>query len=190
VTKSLDRDDLVSGLAEVLRRARLAGIVGVSIRIVGGAALRLSYFDRAMTADIDARIEPIDPLLPLVREIAAERGWPEDWLNDRASQFIPHLGRTVEWQSLHYDESVSISVAPIDALLAMKLAAARPGRDTDDIAKLLRLTNIADIDAAEELFEAFYPGDALPDRTVRLLARIYERGLPSLEAAPPRPSFG
>jgi hypothetical protein len=189
MANSLDREALISGLAEVLQRARLAGIVGVTIRIVGGAALRLSYFDRAMTADIDARIEPLDPLLPLVREIAAERGWPDDWLNDRASQFIPHLGRAVEWKSLHYDKSVSISVAPIDALLAMKLAAARPGRDTDDITKLLRLNDIADIDAAEELLEAFYPGDALPDRTLRLLARIFERGLPPTEAAPPRPKF-
>ncbi|QAV70083.1 hypothetical protein ESZ53_06315 [Salinibacterium sp. UTAS2018] len=66
----------------------------------------------------------------------------------------------------------------------MKLAAARPGRDPDDIAKLLSLNGIATVAAAEELYENFYPGDALPDRTIALLDRIFSVGLPT---APPRP---
>ncbi|MHB1173002.1 MAG: hypothetical protein ACYCZY_11050 [Lacisediminihabitans sp.] len=181
----LDRQDLIDGLREVIRRARLLNITGVSIRIVGGAALRIAYFERATTYDIDAQIQPLDQIRPLVEEIARERGWPADWLNNKAAMFIPSWGRAVDWESLFDDANISISVAPIDALLAMKLKAARPGRDTDDIVQLLGLNEITTVAAAEELFESFYPGDSLDDRTIALLERIFERGLPPKPATPP-----
>jgi hypothetical protein len=145
----LDRDDLIEGLRELVRQTHEQGISGVSVRIVGGAALRLVYFERATTADIDAQIEPIGQITPIIEQIALDRGWPSDWLNNEAVGFIPAWGQTVDWESIFDDENVSISVAPIDALLAMKLNAARPGRDTDDIAKLLVLNGVRSIEVAE-----------------------------------------
>jgi len=99
----LDLHDLVSGLREVVTRARKTGIRDVSIRIVGGAALRIAYFERATTADIDAQIQPLDQLEPIIRQIASERDWPADWLNDKATIFIPRWGRSVEWEALFED---------------------------------------------------------------------------------------
>ena len=183
----LDRQDLIDGLREVVHLAHEHGITGVSIRIVGGAALRLAYFERATTADIDAQIEPVAQITPIIKQIALDRGWPPDWLNNEAVGFIPAWGQTVDWESIFDDENVSISVAPIDALLAMKLNAARPGRDTDDIAKLLALNEVDSVAGAEHIFEAFYPGDALPDRTITLLKKIFETGLPSKPDAPISP---
>lgn len=183
----LDREDLIDGLREVVHRAHAEGVLGASIKIVGGAALRLAYFDRETTADIDAQIAPLDSIAPIVRSIALERGWQPNWLNDQAAMFIPSLGRSVDWESLLDDPNVSIAVAPIDALLAMKLHAARPGRDIDDIANLLAMNDIDSVEAAEELYESFYPGDALPDRTIRTLERMLELGLPPMPPAPPRP---
>jgi hypothetical protein len=81
----LDRDDLIDGLRDVIRGAREQGITGVSIRIVGGAALRLAHFDRDTTSDIDAQIEPIDRLAPIIEAIARNHGWPTDWLNNKAA---------------------------------------------------------------------------------------------------------
>jgi predicted nucleotidyltransferase len=185
----LDRDDLIDGLRELVHQTHEQRISGVSIRIVGGAALRLAYFERATTADIDAQIEPIAQITPIIEQIALDRGWPSDWLNNEAVGFIPVWGQTVDWESLFDDENVSISVAPIDALLAMKLNAARPGRDTDDIAKLLVLNGVRSIEVAESIFENFYPGDALPDKATRLLDRIFEVGLPSLPDKPNAPNF-
>ncbi|MEO6200504.1 MAG: hypothetical protein ABIX44_04990 [Cryobacterium sp.] len=187
----LDRDDLINGLREIILRAHQQNITGVSIRIVGGAALQIAYFDRPTTADLDAKIEPLDTVIAIAEEIARERDWPLDWLNDKATMFIPSWGRTVDWEPIFDDESVSISVAPIEALLAMKLlaSASRPGRDTDDIVNLLRLNNIATIDDAEALFESFYPGDALAGRTIALLERIFSIGLPPAPPTPPRPDF-
>jgi len=54
----LDRQDLIDGLSELIRKARANGLTGISIRIVGEAALRLGHFDRGRTSDIDAWIEP------------------------------------------------------------------------------------------------------------------------------------
>lgn len=185
----LDRDDLIAGLRDVVRQPHERNIKGVSIRIVGGAALRLAHFDRDTTADIDAQIQPIDELSPIILDIAKQRGWPEDWLNNKAVMFIPAWGRAVQWQPLLDDENVSISIAPLDALLAMKLNAARPGRDTDDIVKLLALNSIASVSEATDLFGAFYPGDDLPDRSLQLLERILELGLPEKPITPHPPDL-
>jgi hypothetical protein len=53
----LDNDDIVDGLRELIARANSAGLRGTSVQIIGGAALKLAYFDRAITVDIDARDE-------------------------------------------------------------------------------------------------------------------------------------
>jgi hypothetical protein len=185
----LDRQDLIDGLRDVVRSARVQGVAGVSIRIVGGAALRLAYFDRDTTADIDAQIEPMDRLAPIIERIAGERGWPSTWLNNDAVMFIPAWGQAVDWEPILDDANVSIAVAPIDALLAMKLNAARPGRDTEDIAKLLVLNGINSLADAEAVFESFYPGDALPERTANLVERIISVGLPAKPEAPTTPDL-
>jgi hypothetical protein len=71
----------------------------------------------------------------------------------------------------------------------MKLGAARPGRDTDDIAKLLVLNGINSLADAEAVFESFYPGDALPERTANLVERIISVGLPAKPEAPTTPDL-
>lgn len=183
---ALELEDLLDGLREVIRRTAETG-QSLSIRIVGGAALRIAYFDRPTTVDIDARIEPFEDLKPIVVQIARERNWPESWLNDEANQFIPSWGRQIDWRPLYDKDQISIWVAPIDALLAMKLHAVqgRPGRDTDDVAKLLRLNGIGDVRAAEAIYEDFYPGDGLNERSLLLLERMFHIGLPELPDAPP-----
>jgi len=45
------------------------------------------------------------------------------------------------------------------------------------------------VSTAEDLFESFYPGDGLPERTVRLLERIIQLGLPDKPTAPPSPNL-
>lgn len=189
---ALERDDIVDGLRELAKRVASSGMTGVSIRIVGGAALRLAYFERQLTVDIDARIEPYEQIRPLVLQIARERNWPDDWLNDEAKIFIPDYGRAVDWRPIYDTDSITISVASLDALLAMKLHAAqgRPGRDTDDVAKLLRLAGVAGVQAAEEHYESFYPGDALSARTVLLLESLFRIGLPPVPQHPPDVDFG
>ncbi|WP_395244141.1 hypothetical protein ACGGZK_18765 [Agromyces sp. MMS24-K17] len=67
----------------------------------------------------------------------------------------------------------------------MKLKASRPGRDTDDIRQLLALCGIESVDAADELFGEFFPGDSLTDRAYAMVERILAEGPLSVPQAPP-----
>jgi hypothetical protein len=49
---ALDRDDIIAGLRDLISELRSAGEIA-GIRLVGGAALALRYFDRGTTRDLD-----------------------------------------------------------------------------------------------------------------------------------------
>jgi hypothetical protein len=104
-------------------------------------------------------------------------------LNDDAAKFIPGYGRAVNWAPLWEDETVSIWLAPADAMLAMKLKAmeGRRGRDERGVAYLLAVNGIATAEEAESLLEEFFPGDALNEETAERLERIFAAGLPEFE---------
>lgn len=52
VATTLDRDDIIVGLRELIAELRAAGEVA-GIRLVGGAALSLRHFERGTTQDFD-----------------------------------------------------------------------------------------------------------------------------------------
>ncbi|WP_368496592.1 DUF6036 family nucleotidyltransferase [Herbiconiux sp. A18JL235] len=183
----LDRSDLIDGLRDVVSRLRERG-EPCGIRIVGGAALSLRYFERRTTEDIDAKIHPSDATFAVAEAIARERGWPNDWLNDNASQFVPIVRD--EWEPLYDDGRIGVWVASAPMLLAMKLRASRPGRDDDDIAKLLVICGIGDLASAERHFEEFYPGEVLSDRALVVLGVILGEGLPARPDEPELPLLG
>ena len=87
----LDRDDLIRGINAVIAKLR-ADSQPAGIRIVGGAALAFRYFDRRTTADVDALLQPEQPILKAAVEVADENGWPQDWLNSNATMFLPSYG--------------------------------------------------------------------------------------------------
>lgn len=185
---TLDRDDMIDGLRDVVTRLHQRGS-SASIRIIGGAAMLLRYdADRRVTPDIDARIHSDDDVDAIARDISDARGWPHDWLNAKASTFIP-LAAEPLWEPLYDDDSVSIWVASPGSLLAMKLRAARPARDTDDIATLLAILSIDNVEEAERLFEHYFPGELPPDRAYGLLEAIMAVGLPAVPTRPEKPEF-
>ena len=73
----LDRADLIRGINAVISKLRALG-QPAGIRIVGGAALALRYFDRRTTADVDAHLQPEQPILKAAVEVADENGWRHD----------------------------------------------------------------------------------------------------------------
>ena len=103
-----DRDGLEFGLRQLVTKLRSSGSRS-GLRIVGGAALALRYFDRESTVDIDAHpIGDADHVLAAGREVAEENGWPDDWLNNQAAIFIPEYGSTpVAWETL-YDDGILV----------------------------------------------------------------------------------
>ncbi len=112
------------------------------------------------------------------RAVARRRGWDEDWLNFEVTKTAaePQWGKAVEWETIFDEDGIVIQVASAEALLVMKLRANRPGRDTDDIRQLLALCNIDSVQAADDLYEDYYPGESLPNRAWDMVVRILSGG--------------
>ena len=190
---SLTRADLVEALQEFVRELRAHNVRG-EIRIVGGAALSLSYFDRDVTQDIDVinvRGGDNEAVAQAARSVASKLDLNDDWLNFEVNQIdaLPTLGQEVEWHTIYSSPEVTIQVASAEALLAMKLRANRPGRDVNDIRALLALVGITDIQSSETLYESFYPVDVLPDRAIQILDNLLAEVDPQPITAPPAPAF-
>lgn len=182
-----DREQLENGLSLLVTKLHSTG-VRAGIRIVGGAAIALRYFERDATTDIDGRsVGDATALALAVSEVAAENGWQTDWLNTSAAQFIPDYGTATQWETLYDDGLVTVEVASAATLLAMKLRANRPGRDDADIASLLVLVDLDTIDAIDDFYESYYPGDSLSDRGFAMVTRILAVGLPERPTELPTP---
>ncbi|GAA2248435.1 hypothetical protein N1031_18935 [Herbiconiux moechotypicola] len=129
--------------------------------------------ERRSTVDIDAQLSPRLAVLGEAAAIGARHGWPDDWLNDAAAQFIPagFGARDPEWQTVYDDGRCTIAVGSAEMLLAMKLLAAqrRGMREFRDLAVLLDASGVMTVEAAEELFDGFYPGDGLTPRTIAIV---------------------
>lgn len=187
----LGRDDLIDGLRELVAELRASG-EPVGLHIVGGAAIALRHFERRTTVDVDAvKVSPGDKasVVAAAERIAERRGWQLDWLNFKASMLAPWWGRDVRWEPIHHDDVVTIEVAPADALLAMKLKASRPGRDTDDIRQLLAICGIDSVEEADALYAEFFPGDSLTDRAWGMVERMLAAGPLIPPATPPAPDL-
>lgn len=169
----LTRGELVFGLKEVIQRLQKRG-EPAELRIVGGAAITLWHnAARGATQDIDAALSPADAIIDVAKEIAGEQGWPDDWVNNKAQIFLPSgMGaRGEEWETAYSHGNVTIKVASLDMLIAMKLNAAqrRARREYSDLRVLLAERGITTSAQAEALFEDFFPGDSLNDTAYRIL---------------------
>jgi hypothetical protein len=190
---SLNRADLLEALQELIHELRARNVSG-EIRIVGGAALSLSYFERDVTQDIDVmNVQGGDneAVAEAARSVASRLDLNDNWLNFEVTRIdaLPTLGREVEWHTIFSSAEITIQVASAQALLAMKLRANRPGRDVNDIRALLALVGITDVASAETLYESFYPGDALPDRAIQILDNLFAEVDPPTISVPPTPTF-
>lgn len=177
---TLDRDNIIAGLRELIVELHAAGAVA-GIRLVGGAALSLRYFDRGTTQDLDSlHVRPgtDEEVAAAAARVAQRQGWDPAWINFEVTRAdaLPTLGRAVEWHTIYDRYDIVIQVASQEALLAMKLRANRPGRDTRDIRMLLSLCEISTLGEAEDFYEEFYPGDGLDDRAISIVIAILAEG--------------
>lgn len=184
---ALNREDIALGLTDLIAELRAAREVA-GIRLVGGAALALRYVDRGTTQDLDSlHVRPgsDEAVAAAAARVARRHGWDEAWLNFEVTRAdaVPTLGRQVEWETMYDQDGIVIQVASKESLLAMKLRANRPGRDTRDIRLLLALCGVTSLEDAEELYEDFYPGDGLTPRAIGMVTTILAEGPPE----PPEP---
>jgi len=166
------RDALLDAFDRIGRAAVQAG-TKLQIAVYGGSALMLASNFRSATEDVD--VSKLDHPLPdwlvtVVRQIASENRWQEDWFNDgvafhlssRADSAADHL----EFGTFPRDgglAGLAVSVPSAEYLLALKLKAFRimdPLRgETErlDILNLMQVVGISTADDAIALLGRYFP---------------------------------
>jgi hypothetical protein len=131
------------------------GIRG-DVFVVGGAAMVLAYAARPATRDVDAIWHPSREVRDAAARVAARHDdLAPDWLNDGVKGFLPgvHPG---ERHVVYEGDSLTVSVASPEYLLATKLLASRVGRDEDDIRLLIDLCALTSVDQGIALISRYY----------------------------------
>ncbi|MCY1718674.1 nucleotidyl transferase AbiEii/AbiGii toxin family protein [Microbacterium sp. SL62] len=187
----MTRDDIIDGIREIIARLTHAG-VSATIKIVGGAAVALTIDgDRPATVDVDGPFSPREAVEAVAVQIAEERGWPLDWVNDKAKIFLPDgMGRGAEWVTLYDKDGILVQAASAAMLLAMKLRAAerRGLRDLGDVDVLLTVLGIQTADEAEDLMNEFFPSEDLSPRTYDRVQKLLD-GEPRVGSRPNLPDL-
>jgi hypothetical protein len=130
------RQEIEDGLERLGQLAMMQGF-NIRLTLVGGAAMVLGFDARESTRDVDAVIlapDEVRLVRNLAKQVADERNWPDDWLNDGAKGYMVGFSRGPILFSAPGIEAVSPSIYQ---LLAMKLSAWRDDVDISDARRLL-----------------------------------------------------
>ena len=181
-----DRAQLLDALDEIGRAAVAAG-ARLDIAVFGGSALMLAGNFRFSTEDADiAEIEQPWPtwLSETVERIAERNGWPQYWLNEAVTFHLSRLAEPardlVAFGTFpRGGDKVGLAVFLPTAkyMLALKLKALRvadPGagpQDMADVANLLRVLDIRDIEAAIAILAEYFPNSAADADKQRFVLR-------------------
>jgi hypothetical protein len=190
MSAAFDRDALLDAFDRIGRAAVLAG-AKLQIAVYGGSALMLASNFRFATEDVDvSKLEhPLpDWLATVVREIAQQNKWQEDWFNDGVAF---HLSPLADSAADHLEfgtfprggETVGlvVSVPSAEYLLALKLKAFRimdPLRgETErlDILNLMRVVGISTVQDAIALLGRYFPLSAASSEKQQFLLKNMNR---------------
>ena len=165
----LSKQDIEKGLQLVNERLAAMNVVG-EILLCGGAVMCLVFNARESTKDVDAIFEPTASIRKAAASVAAELGWPSDWLNDAAKGFFsPRLSKTEvrAWSHLR------IYAPTPDYMLAMKCISGRfDSSDKDDVVFLIDHLGLSEKTQVFDIIEAFYPRQRIPPKAQFLVEEI------------------
>ena len=157
--------ELVHMLAERGQRA--------AIHVIGGAAVALANPERTATADIDGFIRLVDAR-EVIEELQRRWGLEADWFNWHAQGLQPPIAGPEIWEEILREGEVQLLTASTDALLAMKLHAAR-AKDMADIAFLMAACDVSTLERAAAIYEHHYPGDTLSRRAEARVLHVLDQ---------------
>ena len=173
---ALSRAEIREALEEQsdeLKRNRVKG----RLYLAGGAAIALAFRDSRRTYDLDALIlEGHGPVTEAARRVGRRRGWPETWLNEEATAFLPttsdHRAQTV-FGSSH----LIVTAASAEHLPAMKVRAGRL-QDLPDIEILAESLGIRSVAEVLEIHDEVSPRNPVPvgarERVEQFLANRWQ----------------
>jgi hypothetical protein len=192
MTAAFDREALLDAFDDIGRAAVQAG-TKLQIAVYGGSALMLASNFRFATEDVD--ISDIGRQWPEWLSDAAERiskknSWSATWLNDAVTFHLSPLARTDRDLTAYGNfprkaEHVGLSVFIPTAryMLALKLKALRISdfekgqQDMADVAHLLKVLGLADVEQAIEILAEFFPKSASDaDKQRFVLKRLFSGG--------------
>jgi hypothetical protein len=143
----------VRHLLDVLKERLTDEGIDAQVHVIGGSAMALLFPDDGetrFTTDIDAAVKPLTAVLRVVEQIADEMGLSPSWLNANGSPFVPP-----RLQSPTASTGVTVTIASVEELIAMKLAASRH-QDLFDLGILARNAGIRDPERLVEIaFDAY-----------------------------------
>jgi hypothetical protein len=161
---TFSRQDIQEGLRRLGELAEAQGF-HIQLTLIGGAAMVLGFDARQSTRDVDVIIlepEEVRRVRILARQIAEERDWPEDWLNDGAKGYMIGLSKG---RKLFSAPGIDVQSPSIYQLLAMKLSAWRDDVDISDARRLLQDVVQTQNQQQDEIWKAvepyLIPGDEL-----------------------------
>lgn len=151
---TLGREEIRALLTEVGALVERDGAHG-DIYVVGGSAICLTMNSRRVTVDVDVALRASGTdVRRAAAEVAARHGLRPDWLNASVTSFLPSL-RDDEAEIFEVP-GLTIAVASPEHVLAMKMIAARPGRDQDDLEVLFEHLRITDPEQAVDIVRRVY----------------------------------
>jgi hypothetical protein len=200
MASGFDRDQLLAAFDEI-GEAAVGAHTRLDIAVFGGSALMLASNFRYSTEDVDiaeiGRPWP-DWLSEVVVRIGARNSWGEDWLNDAVSSFLSPLAQPgkdlVIWGTFPRaadKTGLTVFVPTARYLLALKLKALRVAKyekgtkDIADVAGLLRVLEVKDVDAAIAILIEYFPNSAADVEK----ARFVLKHVLSMESPSDAPSY-
>ena len=183
------RDALLDAFDQIGRAAVLAG-TKLQIAVYGGSALMLASNFRFATEDVDVSelARPLPAWLAAVlREIARENHWHDDWFNDGVAFHLSSLADRaadhLEFGTFPRDGTpgLVVSVPSAEYLLALMLKAARvmdPLRGETERLDILNLMQVVGISTAEEaivLLGRYFPVSAASPEKQRFILKNMNR---------------
>lgn len=148
------RNEIEEGLKRLGEHAQAKGL-HIQLTLVGGAVMVLRFNARPSTRDIDAVIlQPREARLvrELVKNVADEFEWAEDWLNDGAKGYLVGIS---EGPIVFQAPGIEARAPALEQLLAMKLSAWRDDIDISDARRILQ--EVGKGKAKNEVWEKLEP---------------------------------
>ncbi len=169
----MDRSEMMRYLTALAERLTARGIQG-ELYVVGGGAMALAYDARRATRDVDGVFAPKAEIYAAAREVAAEFGLPEGWLNDAVKGFL--AGPDPDAVPVLDRPGLRVLAASPRYLLAMKCLAARR-EDEGDIRFLLGHLGVKNPDEVLDIVLGIYPEARLTPRSRFMLEEIFATGI-------------
>jgi hypothetical protein len=160
----LSKNDIEDGLKRLGEIAEEHGMI-IDISVYGGSALAIAWNSRVATKDVDAVAHGDAAFLrKACQQIAEEKDWPEDWLNDGVKGFLsssPEIHLHGVYPAIDH-HGIRVYVPSAEYMLALKCMAMRPegvdgSQDIDDIKFLIKEIGLTTADAVLDIVERFYP---------------------------------